>query len=151
MDLKELLLSLKRQEENLNILLTVSGNKQKAIIDGKIEKIEEAIFEEEKLFQNIGMQEKHRIELLQNYSLKLNLSIRHHNLSEFLAEIKPRLDPAFYGELTKARAEIVDLVHRINYINKQNKILITQSISFVKTTLTSLIDARKNSLIDRRM
>jgi flagellar biosynthesis/type III secretory pathway chaperone len=151
MDLKELLTSLMRQEENLNLLLTVVGHKQKAIIEGKIEKIEEAIFEEEKLFKSIGAQEKNRIEMLQSYSQKLGLSAAHNHLNDFLVELRPRLDPKFFSEMQSIRANIIELVNNINHINQQNKILIAQSIHFVKNTITSLVDARKNSLVDRRM
>lgn len=151
MDLKELMTSLMRQEENLNSLLTVVAHKQKAIIEGKVEKIEEAIFEEEKLFKSIEFQEKHRIEMLRNYSQRLALMAVHQHLNEFLAELRPRLDPKFYSEMQKIRANIVELVNNINHINQQNKILIAQSINFVKKTITSLVDARKNSLVDRRM
>jgi len=151
MDLKELVTSLLRQQENLNTLLTVVGHKQKAIIEGKIEKIEEAIFEEEKLFKSIEFQEKHRIDMLQNYSQRLGLSAKHQHLNDFLSELRPRLDPKFYAEMQAVRANIVELVNNINHINQQNKILIAQSISFVKNTITTLVNAGRNSLVDRRM
>ena len=151
MDLKELLISIRRQEENLNSLYSVLSHKQKAIIEGKVEKIEELIFEEEKLFKSIEFQERHRVEMLRNYSQRLNLKFQHQNLNDFLIELKPRLDPKFYNELITVRKNIIEMVRKVGLVNNQNRILITQSINFVKTTITSLVDARKNSLVDRRM
>ena len=151
MDVKDLLISLKRQEDNLEHLLSVVLTKQQAIVEGKIEKIEESISDEEKLFKNIEFLEKSRIELLQKFSQRLGLAVTHKNVNEFLSALKPRLDPKFYNELMQIRNNMVKLVGKINNVNHQNKILITQSINFVRTTIGSLIDARRNSLIDKRM
>lgn len=151
MDIKDLLISLKRQEANLEHLLSVVLAKQQAIVEGKIEKIEETISDEEKLFKNIEFLEKSRIELLQKFSQRLGLAVSYKNVNEFLSVLKPRLDPKFYNELMQIRNNMVQLVGKINNVNHQNKILITQSINFVRTTIGSLIDARRNSLIDKRM
>lgn len=151
MDIKELLISLKRQEENLTHLLQAAKNKQRAIVENKLQKLEEVISEEERIINGIAFQEKHRIEMLNEFIVKLNLELKRPNLSDFLAEIKPRLDPKFYDELIRIRTEIVKITGEINKINAQNKILIAQSISFIKKTITSLVDTKRNSLIDRRI
>jgi hypothetical protein len=151
MDIKEVLVSLKRQEENLNLLLNTVIAKQRAIVEGKIAKLEEVIFEEENVFKNIEALEKQRIELLEKFSTRLGLEIKYKNLNEFMKCLKPRLDKKFYDEVMKVRTDVIELVKKVNNINGQNKALIVHSISFVKSTLTSLIDTKRSSLIDRRI
>jgi FlgN protein. len=151
MDIKEVLVSLRRQEENLNLLLNAVTAKQRAIVEGKIAKLEEVIFEEENLFKNIELLEKQRIDSIEKFSTRLGLEIKYKNLNEFMKYLRPRLDKKFYEEVMKVRANVIELVKKINNINEQNKVLITHSISFIKSTITSLIDSKRNSLIDRRI
>jgi|GEM_PF-1420738 flagellar biosynthesis/type III secretory pathway chaperone len=151
MDIKDLLNSLKKQKENLNLLLLEATKKQRAIVENKVDDMETCVFAEERLLKNIDRLEKDRIELIGKYNVTLGIPENSRKLLDFINSIKSSIDPKLYEEFIKTRTEIIETVGKINRANHFNKILIQQSISFIKTTISSLMGSKRSSLIDRRM
>lgn len=102
-------------------------NKQRAIIDGKIEEMKESVFMERELSQSVMNQVKKRVDL--TLSIKTAVGIHHEDVT--LKQLLSHADPDYAFLLEELRYRLKSNVHQISKINRENKYLLSASIEHV--------------------
>jgi flagellar biosynthesis/type III secretory pathway chaperone len=146
--MKELINLLAQQEENLNSLLEIITDYQKALIAGDIHGMEHLLDSEQKRLSSI----QNNLEIQQN--LIKGISDRN-NLNLSLFSIKKLVDALPSGaketiRLNKIMKSLKILAGQITEKNRLNGLLINHSRNFIKELIRSIINNNKN-LLDRKI
>jgi flagellar biosynthesis/type III secretory pathway chaperone len=146
--MNELINLLAQQEENLNSLLVVITDYQKALIAGDLPNMELFLDIEQKRLASIQSNLETQQNLIKNISERNNL-----NLSSF--SIKKLVDVLPSGaketiKLNKIMKSLKILAGQITEKNRLNGLLINQSRNFIKELIISIIHNNKN-LLDRKI
>jgi len=150
MDIKNLLLLLNTQQNNLNALLEAAIQKQKALVDYENKLLEDAIIKEEKALAQVNFFEKNRIKLLTEIYLQLGIKNNSFRLDEFISLTKEIIDEKSLAFVKRFETEIKNIVIKISEVNKQNIFLVEHSRAFIKEIVKAIANSQK-SLLDKRV
>ncbi|MGE5399253.1 MAG: flagellar export chaperone FlgN [Ignavibacteriales bacterium] len=150
MEVKDLEVSLKKQKDNLAVLLSAALQKQKALVSLDYSGLESSITKEERALTGITEHEKQRIKILTDLYSKYSLSFNSYKLAEFMERTRTILDKKSINEIAMAEKELKELITKISKVNQQNKYLIENSRAFIKETISCILNARK-SLLDKKV
>ena len=141
---------LDQQYRNLKKLLEIAGKKQRALVERNIEGLEECIQLEERILLNIQSVEKTRYgiinELIENFSLKEDQFV----LSSILPQLQNKISKNEFEKLSNYEKKIKETAVRITNINERNKFLIQHSRQFINETINTVLNSKKDSILDRK-
>ncbi len=128
-------------------------NKQRAIIDGKIDNMKEAVLRERDISQRVMTHVKKRIALSQ--SIKTAVGIQQEDIT--LKQLIPHAELDHAAMLDKLQYQLKSSVYQISIINQENKYLLSASIEnihglvnlFLKDDSTEDIRYEETGMITR--
>lgn len=150
METKQLTEVLDQQYLNLKKLLGVVTDKQRALVERNIGKLEECIRQEEKILLNIQSVEKRRYEIITDLMHNLGLKETDFMLNSILPKLKESVSKNDFALLSKYEMEIKETAAKITEINERNKFLIQHSRQFINETISTLLNSKKDSILDRK-
>jgi hypothetical protein len=150
MNAKNLLQTLKIQEQNLDQLITILEEQKNAIVQNNYHALESAISSEQKVLKNVAREEAMRlkevIEIANHYSLNLPGS----SLDNFLTVGKEHLS-ADINELMKMRITLREKVKHVINVNAQLKNVVDFSRNIIKETLVLVAGSNKHTFVNKRV
>jgi hypothetical protein len=149
MEMKDLFSSLKEQHEFMQTFLDTIVLQQKAIINNDIKGLEETIKTEGALLINVDRYEKQMADIIKQLSEKYSLDTPSNKLTDFVNTLKGKreFNP---NNIVKLHSSLKKLVTQIVKINDQNRMLIDQARSFVKETVSALVNNSQSPIFDRK-
>lgn len=149
--IKEFILSLREQIINLNKFLLAAQKKQKALIQSKIDDIQNAVIEEEKTLFNIDSVERIREKIIEKIQESYGLPKEIVKIFDINKRLKGVISEEEAEDLFECEALIKETIDKINMQNERNRFIINRSKAYLKETLTSLLEISKRSaLVDKR-
>ena len=141
---------LDQQYRNLKKLLEVVKKKQRALVERNIEALEECIRLEERILLNIQSVEKKRYEIINGIIENLGLKENDFGLSSILLKLQNRISKNEFDQLTNFEKDIKETAFQITGINERNKFLIQHSRQFINETINTVLNSKKDSILDRK-
>ncbi len=150
MEMINLFDELKKQQELLQRFMDLISLQQKAIIDGDINSLEETLKKESVYFHEIEVNQKMTIETIKKLAEKYSLTLKSNRLSDFLDALEDKKEIKL-GSFKKLQSSLKKIINNINYVNNQNKMLISQARNFIKEMIGVLVNSNKSSILDRKV
>ncbi|MCD6574553.1 flagellar export chaperone FlgN [Candidatus Aerophobetes bacterium] len=127
-EINKLVKVLKKQLYLYEVLSKLCKREEKAIIEGDLKKLEEVVEEEEKIFTQMKIWEKLRMNIVKIMKDKLSLP-QNVTFSSLIVEMKEKNLPYFHVE--SLRKKIISKIAEINRINRRNISLLEYSIKII--------------------
>lgn len=150
MEMNNLFNELNKQHELLQKFLDLISLQQKAIIVSDIKSLEETLKKESIFFNEIETNQKLMIEAIQNLAKKYSLNLKSNKLSDFLNALEDN-NKVKLGGLFELQASLKKLINKINIVNNQNKMLISQARNFIKEIISVFANSNKSQILDRKV
>ncbi len=154
MNIEKLLRIYSDQSANMEELLDVALEKQRAIINNQRENLEKFTIKEETCLSKINRKEFERTNCLESIFKEAGMESELANIKDggdVLNQLKLHTPNDSYTTLLDARTAIRECTKKVSEVNKQNLFLIEQANSIVKQTLSILLSSQKKPLLDRRV
>jgi len=127
-EIKKLVRVLRKQLSLYESLSKLCKREEKAIVEGDLKKLEEIVGEEEKIFIQMRIWERLRVNLVNSLTKKLSLSQKA-SLSEVVEKIREKNLPS--SHLEELRQKIISKIEEINRTNRRNITLLEYSIKLI--------------------
>lgn len=150
MNAKNLLQTLKTQEQNLDQLITILEEQKEAIVHNNYNALESAISNEQKVLKNVAREEAMRLKEVIEISNYYSLDLKGSSLDNFLTAGKEHLAPDM-NELMKARMVLRDKVKRVMNVNSQLKNVVDFSRNIIKETMVVIAGSKKHAFVNKRV
>ena len=120
-------------------LLTVLEEKQQAIVNGEVEKLQKATEDEQAALSDARNTEKERKQTLSSLTGTSN------NLKdvESLRQLISAVEYKYHQRLNEIRESLENILEKVALKNEQNKFLLNHSIQFVQTMIKDLLSSRE--------
>ena len=120
-------------------LLTVLEEKQQAIVNGEVEKLQKATEDEQAALSDARNIEKERKLTLSSLTGTSN------NLKdvESLRQLISAVEYKYHQRLNEIRESLENILEKVALKNEQNKFLLNHSIQFVQTMIKDLLSSRE--------
>ena len=121
-------------------LLTVLEEKQQAIVNGEVEKLQKATEDEQATLSDARNTEKERKQTLSSLAGTSN------NLKdvESLRQLISAVEYKYHQRLNEIRESLENILEKVALKNEQNKFLLNHSIQFVQTMIKDLLSSRES-------
>ncbi len=150
MSTKNLLNTLKAQEQNLDVLIHTLEEQKNAVVHNNYTALEKAIAEEQKIISNIEKEEEERIkqvkEIVEMYSLQLK-----GNSIEDLIVAGKKFFTEDIKQLKMLRLSLKKKLLHISSINSQLRSVTDFSRSMIKETMVMLAGTKKHIFVNKRV
>ncbi|MFQ5636676.1 MAG: flagellar protein FlgN [bacterium] len=140
--IEELISVCSREVDAFNQLLKTLHQKQRAIVEGEIERLKEHVQTENKIIDQTKMLEGERIGHTQELAKALSLE----NLNPRLGEIIDLVEEKYAQRLTEQRNLLKSIVERIRNLNQSNQFLLNYSLQFIDNSMRMLFNGQENTL-----
>lgn len=137
--LSKLINVLKKQKELYEKLLELGLHKQRDLVEGKIEAVEEATNKEEIMLGQAVSLEEERLQCTMEVAAGYDLQD-----GTFL-EIIEASPPGERQELKQLYNEMKELIRKMDKLNQENMNLIQQSLRFIDVTMDVITQQRNNT------
>ncbi|MDY6880764.1 MAG: flagellar protein FlgN [Desulfatiglans sp.] len=134
--LDRLLDILAKEKDLYERLLVALKNEKRAVVDSRLDSLNEATKEKENLLLKIRILEEQRSSNLARLAQRLGESPEDLTLTR----LSQLLEEPYAAQVADASSEFSTLIQRIHDINKNNKALIQHSLELVRGSLTLLND-----------
>lgn len=124
-----------------NKLLATLKAKQKAIVEGEIEKLKVQVKNEEKIIKETASLEKIRQEQTQILAEQLMMKTGNPKLNEIIEKVEEK----YAQRLTEQRDLLKTLLEKIQHLNASNQFLINYSLKFIEDNLRLLSNAQNQT------
>jgi len=151
MDLQNLISVLNKQETNLKKLLKIVNEKKEALVNNKLEKLNEIISLEENVLLAIQLVEEERLSEMENLFLENNIDNKRYKLEILVTSLTGKIDPGILNRITDFEKKIKTIVEEITKINHLNMVLIQQSRTIINDTIKAVINTSKRTILDRKV
>ena len=115
-------------------LLTLR-EKQKAIVEGAVDRLNKSVEEESKLANQTKALEAARIERTKELAAELEME----NLNPKLSEIIEKVEEKYGQRLTEQRNLLRSVVQNIQNLNKSNQYLLNYSLDYIEQSMKILL------------
>ncbi len=150
MNSKVLLASLKAQDANLGLLISNLESQKNAIIHNDYKLLEKGIGEEQQILNRIGIEEKNRIQIINDIANQNSIALNGNSLEQLFRN--PNIN--FGGnlkELEKIRRALKIKVNAVVNLNTQLKAIVEYSRNFFKEILFTVAGTKKNLLVNKKV
>jgi len=134
--IEELIAIIAKEIEAFNKLLATLHEKQRAIVEGEIDRLNKTVQDESKLADKTKELEANRIERSQELALELSLD----NLNPKLSEIIEKVEEKYAQRLSEQRELLRSLIEKIQNLNKNNQYLLNYSLKFIEKSMEALLN-----------
>ena len=136
---EELIVIISKEIEAFNQLLKTLREKQRAIVEGEIERLNKSVHNESELANQTKSLEAQRIERTKALAEKLSLN----NLNPRLSEIIEKVEEKYAQRLKEQRDLLRSLVQNIQNLNKSNQYLLNYSLEFIEKSMELLLSGHE--------
>lgn len=150
MKVKELIESLKSQNNNLTELLNSLEKQKQAIINNDFNLLETSLSEEQKFLGKVEKEEAKRINIIQVLIKENNLSTKNFSLAEIIKS-SPRLFQNDLNEIQQLRKSLKEKAEKVKKINSQLKDVIEFSRNLIKETMMMVAQKNKKGIVNKRV
>ena len=141
----------KEQSEILGELSDAIKIFQQSIINGEVEKIEQAVNQKEKIINRLKFCEVKRAEAIQSTLKQFNLKHDKQGAMDDLAGVIYKNNPQLGEELNESRSVLFDKVKEVLLLNSQNEILINNSRLFIRDLIKNVLGTQKENFFDKKV
>lgn len=131
---EELLVCLKKEQEEYARLLDMSDGKRQTIIKGQVEQLEAITTQEEEISSELKNLENKRTGILRDMAVVLGHDGEQFTVTKVIEQLDAQ--PKEQQDLTEARDALVDVATKMQLANAQNSILLQQALEMVEFDLT---------------
>lgn len=150
MKVKELIESLKSQNNNLSDLFSSLEQQRKAIVNNDFNLLETAISEEQKFLLKVEKEESNRMKIINELIKENNLSIKTNSLAE-LIKSSPKLFEKDIKEIQQLRNSLKEKAEKVKRINSQLKDVIEFSRNLIKETMMIVAQKSKKGIVNKKV
>lgn len=133
--IEQLLLVISKEIDAFNQLLQTLHEKQRAIVEGAIDRLKDKIRAEDEIIRQTKELEAERCNRTQELAKELSLE----NLDPHLSDIIARVEEKYAQRLHEQRTLLMSLIGEIKHLNKSNQFLLNYSIQFVDNSMRLLL------------
>ena len=145
-----LLTSLRVQNDNLDVLISVLETEKHAIVQHDFTALENAINEKQKILRNVEREESNRIKIIKDLASLYSLELPKASVENLLEQGKVYFEKE-QKELKKIRTSIKIKLDIVTRINSQLKDVIEFSRNMIKETIVMLVGNEKHSLVNKKV
>jgi len=139
--IEELIAIISREIEAFNKLLEALHSKQRAIVEGEIDRLNESVREEHALASQTKSLEVERLETARELAKELSLD----NLNPKLTEIIAKVEQKYAQRLQEQRDLLRALIDKIQHLNKSNQFLLDYSLRFIEKSMELLLNGEEKA------
>ena len=150
MKVKELIESLKTQNNNLTELLNSLEKQKEAIINNDFNLIEASISDEQKSLSKVEKEEAYRKKIVGELIKENNLSTKNFSLDEIIKS-SPKLFEKDLKEIQQLRKLLKARAEKVKRINLQLKDVIEFSRNLIKETMMIVAQKNKKGIVNKRV
>jgi hypothetical protein len=151
MNTKEILNCLNNEAGILSNLKNTIIEKQKALIASDGNGIDLLSHTEESLLAELRKSETERLTLLRNVMEEFRFMEETNQQPKLSQIIKGKVVKEELEKISTAEEYVRNLVKDIKEINRQNQLLIQNSLEFINETILALLGNRKKSFVDKKV
>lgn len=151
MNTKEILNCLSNEAAILSTLKSTIVEKQKALIASDGSGIDLLSRKEEELLADLRKSESLRLSFLREVMEEFKYMEKTNQLPKLSQIMKGKVVKEEFEKISAAEDYIRNLVKEIKEINRQNQLLIQNSLEFINETILALLGNRKKSFIDKKV
>ncbi len=153
---EELIEIIASEIEAFNSLLKTLHEKQRAIVEGEIDKLNASVESETELASQTKSLEAERMDRSRKLARQLDME----NLNPRLSEIIDKVEKRYAQRLQEQRDLLRNLIERIQIMNKNNQFLLNHSLKFIEKSMELLLspdatnvykkDGKMNKAVQRK-
>ncbi len=132
---EELIRTISSEIDAFNELLLTLREKQRAIVEGAVDRLNKSVEDESKLANQTKVLEAERIERTKELAEKLEME----NLNPKLSEIIEKVEEKYAQRLTEQRNLLRSVVQNIQNLNKSNQYLLNYSLDYIEQSMRILL------------
>lgn len=133
--IEELIVIISKEIDAFNQLLKTLHGKQRAIVEGEIERLKKQIEAESEIVSQTKSLESQRILRTKELAQKLSINKLDPKLSEIIAKVEEK----YAQRLAEQRNLLKSLIEQVRDLNKSNQFLLDYSLKFVEDTMRLLL------------
>ncbi|MFQ5705970.1 MAG: flagellar protein FlgN [bacterium] len=133
--IEELVVVISKEVKAFNQLLKTLREKQRAIVEGEIERLKKQVTAETRIVHETKTLEAQRIAQTRVLAEVLALD----NMNPRLSEIIEKIEAKYAQRLTEQRSLLKSLMEKIRSINESNQFLLNYSLQFIESSLSLLL------------
>ncbi len=132
--MEELVDVLQEEKSAYEDLLALNDSKRDAIVHNKVDRLNEITASEEVISSRIKNQENQRVRILDDMAVVLGHDGQMMTVGQVIDSLVNQ--PEEQEKLQTARDQLVEVAHRVQFMNQQNQILLQQALEMVEFDLT---------------
>jgi len=144
--IRELVQTVSKEIDAFNRLLSTLRNKQKAIVEGELEKLKNHVDDENKLITETKGLEADRISTTQALAEELSLS----SATPKLTDIIDNVESKYAERLREQRDLLKSILGEIRDLNDNNQFLINYSLSFIENNMRMIMTGKEELPVYRK-
>lgn len=137
---EELIRTISSEIDAFNELLVTLREKQKAIVEGAVDRLNKSVEDESKLASQTKVLEAERIERTKELAAKLKMENRNPMLSEIIEKVEEK----YSQRLTEQRNLLRSVVQNIQNLNKSNQYLLNYSLDYIEQSMKILLGGQES-------
>lgn len=120
---------LSKESDEYEALLGLSMKKTPIIVSGNLQDLQKITDEEQEVVGRIHNLDRNRVSITKDIANVLNMDVEKMKLSDMVEVLAGR--PAEQENLIRVQEKLSDIVHRVQRVNSQNSVLISQALEMV--------------------
>ena len=144
--LEELTAIIAREIEAFDKLLKTLHDKQRAIVEGEIDRLNSSVEKEGELASETKALEVERIDRSRRLAKELSME----NLNPKLSEIIERVEKKYAQRLRGQRDLLKSLIGKVQTLNQNNQFLLNYSLNYIEKSMEILLTGNKQANIYRK-
>lgn len=136
--IEDLIAIIQREVDAFNELLDTLREKQQAIVEGEVSRLNSSVQNETRVTSETKHLEAERIERSRELAKELNMP-RQVGANPKLSEIIDAVEEKYAERLREQRELLRSLIQKVQYVNKSNQFLLDYSIKFVEQNIELLL------------
>ncbi len=133
--IEELITIISQEIDAFNRLLTTLHEKQRAIVEGEVARLNDSVRDESRLTSETQSLEAERLKRSQALAEELEMK----NLNPKLSEIIVSVEKKYARRLQEQRDLLKSLIGKIQVLNKNNQFLLNYSLNFIEKSMELLL------------
>ncbi len=137
--IEELILIISKEVEAFSLLLKTLNEKQRAIVEGAIEKLNKNVKDEGEITHQTKSLETQRIARTQELAKMLSLD----NINPRLSVLIEKVEEKYAQRLSEQRDLLCSIIEKINDLNASNQFLLHYSLQLIENSMTLLLNGNE--------
>jgi len=144
--IEELIQVCSKEIKAFNKLLKTLHSKQRAIVEGELERLKNHVEDENKIVHETRDLEAQRLARTQDLAKQLSLTDGSPKLSEIIDKVEER----YAQRLREQRDLLRTVIEQIHDLNENNQFLINYSLQFIETNMNLLLAGKEEKKFYRQ-